>query len=115
VPYPDEIETFPVYVTGTPNPAGIVTAIADTLERVQIELGPNPSGGSATVADRLNTTLGSNVLLYIRYTGSTVPLRNTVTTDLTRTVVWICPSTSQPTQDPGYAVAGVDLVFAIVS
>lgn len=111
--YPGALDVFPVYVAGGPNHAGVHTDVGDAIEAIQAELGVNPSGNSATVADRLNTALGSNVVLRIRYTGATVPLRNTVTTDLTQMVIWVCPSTSQPTTATGYFVEGVDEIHAI--
>ena len=111
--YPTDYDTFGVAVAGAAGHTTDHTNLGDAVEAIQAELGINPSGNSATVADRLNTVTSTAGLLYIRWTGATVPLRTTVTTDATRTVMWIGPD--YPASGGGYAVAGVDIAAKIVS
>jgi hypothetical protein len=48
-------------------------------------------------------------LLVARHDGSSYPLRNTITTDSTRVVVWIGPV--PPAVDSDYALDNVDIYF----
>lgn len=65
------------------------------------------SNGSvfAPVADRS--------ISIIWYNGVTLPLRNTVTFDTTRTVLWATPLSFPPPSGGGYAIDGVDFWLVI--
>jgi hypothetical protein len=54
-----------------------------------------------------------NSIAIIKYNGSTLPLRSTVTTDLTKTVFWASPLSYPPPSGGGYAIDGVDFWLVI--
>lgn len=75
------------------------------------------AGNTGAIADT-NTVHGvvNNVWsapAIIRYNGSTLPLRSTVTSDTTKTVFWASPASYPPPSGGGYAIDGIDFWLVI--